>query len=69
MTRLLLTDQERQRFSAWLRAEAEGHVGMAKQMEELPNMAPMALRERQRAAAKTLIAMELDSTESMSIGP
>jgi len=48
--------------------EAENHIQMAKQMEILPGMAPMIQREKQRAAAKMLVAMELETTESMSIG-
>lgn len=68
MSGLLLTDQERIRFADWLRREVNSHREIIKQMEKLPSMAPVIEREKQRAAAKLLVAIELQSIETMTVG-
>ena len=66
---LLLTQQERDRFAAWLEHEAYVGKGLIEQMEKLgPHAAPLVAREKAEAAAALLIARKLRSTEGMSIG-
>ena len=66
---LLLTQQERDRFAAWLEHEAAVGKGLIEQMEKLgPHAGPLVAREKAEAAAALLIARKLRSTEGMSIG-
>lgn len=66
---LLLTDQERLRFAAWLEHEAATTKGIVEQMEKLgPHTAPMVARQKTEAAAALLIARKLRETHSDSIG-
>ena len=66
---LLLTQQERDRFAAWLEHEAAVGKGLIEQMEKLgPHAWPLVAREKAEAAAALLIARKLRSTEGMSIG-
>lgn len=68
MMDLLLTDQERERFAAWLEHEAATSTGLIAAMGTLPHMAPLIARETAEAAAALVIARKLRATQSMSIG-
>ena len=57
---IVLTDEERSRFSAFCYQEARQHGQMAKQMEHLGGFGE---REKQRAAAFTIVAKEIDPAE------
>lgn len=67
---MLLSDDERRRFSEYLRRDADSSTAIAEQMEKLggPPGKTLAENERRYAAAANLIADRLDATESMSIG-
>lgn len=66
---MLLTDQERERFAAWLEHEAATDAGLVEQMEKLgPQMAMLATRKKAEAAAALMIARKLRSTHGDSIG-
>jgi hypothetical protein len=66
---LLLTQQERDRFAAWLEHEAAVAKGLIEQMEKLgPHAAPLVAQEKAEAAAALVIARKLRATEGMSIG-
>lgn len=61
-----LSDEERRKFSGWLRQEATSEDAMATQFEKLRD--PVGTRHyRMKAAAKTLIANEIDTTETVTI--
>lgn len=62
---LLLTEQERERFAAWLEHEAATAKGLIEQMEKLgPAMAMLIAREKAEAAAALVIARKLRATHS-----
>lgn len=64
---LLLTDQERMRFAAWLEHDAATTQGIVEQMEKLgPHTAPMVARQKMEAAAALFIARKLRETHSDS---
>ena len=66
---LLLTDQERDRFAAWLEHEAATEEGLIEQMEKLgPHFALVVQQKKLEANASLVIARKLRSTQSMSIG-
>lgn len=66
---MLLTNEERERFAAWLEHEASTAKILIEQMEKLgPHAAPLVAREKAEAAAAMLIAAKLRATQSMSIG-
>ena len=56
MSSLMLTDEERNRFAAWLEREAETGQGIVEQ------------REKQNIAAAIIIARKLRNTHSETIG-
>lgn len=71
MSGRLLTDEERRRFATYCRQFAESCDIMAKNFEanmqnEVGKM--LAKRERARAAAYTIVADDLENTESFSVG-
>lgn len=66
---LLLTDQERERFAAWLEHEATVERGLIEQMEKLgPAFTLMVKHKATEAAAALVIAQKLRSTQSMTLG-
>jgi len=67
---MLLDDKERQKFIAWLEITAETCKGMAEQMEKLPSpaMTELVKKEKIKAGACLLIANDLRSAESLTIG-
>jgi hypothetical protein len=70
MSGLSLTDAERARFCDWLEREAHADDAQAKQLDALgPHGKVVADHKRRLAMAKLLVLRELQSIESMSIGP
>lgn len=66
---LLLTDQERDRFAAWLEHEAMTDKGIIDQLEKMgPAMAAVASHKKAEASAALLIARKLRATQGDSIG-
>lgn len=66
---MLLTEQERLRFAAWLEREASTSSALIEQMEKLgPHVAPMVVHQRAEIAASLLIAKKLRAIQSESIG-
>lgn len=66
---LLLTNQERLRFAAWLEHEAASTKSIVEQLEKLgPHTASMVALQKTEAAAALLIARKLRRTHSDSIG-
>lgn len=64
-----LTDQERNRFAAWLEHEAATDKGLLEQMEKLgPAFAVVTAHKKGEIDAALLIARKLRSIESQSIG-
>lgn len=69
MSSMLLTDQERERFAAWLEHEAGTARGMIEQLEKLgPMGAPAIAREKTEMTAALIVARKLRATHSESIG-
>lgn len=69
---MLLTDDERLRFTEYLDLESESAKGIAEQMEKLAGPAGQVLAKQERlyAAAARLIADRLRSTDSFVVsGP
>ena len=69
----MLTQADRDRFSAWLKNEAEGNRAITEQMEKMERMGrgvmgQIAKRKRAEMAACLIVAGILDSTESVEIG-
>lgn len=66
---MILTDEERNKFIAYLEMNASTSAEMIKQFEKLsgPAMIEMAKREKQKLVAYTIIANDLKSAESMTI--
>ena len=60
-----LTAEERERFAAWLEAEAESDDGLAEQLDEMDH--PFAGEWRASAAAKRRVARILRATESVDL--
>ena len=60
MSLIILTEQERDRFAAYCRQEAENHDKMSKQMEKLGGLPAGPKRERHKAIAFLLVAHEVD---------
>jgi hypothetical protein len=65
---LLLTDHERERFAAYLEAEAESADGIAAQMETIRTHEAIIKRFRLEAIAARIIAAKLRATESFTCG-
>lgn len=69
MSNLLLTQQERDRFAAWLENEAATSKLLIEQMEKLgPHALPVLNLERTEMNAAIVIARKLRNTTSESIG-
>ena len=64
-----LTDQEREKFAAYLRQEAEVSDGLAKQMTAMPGVGDIAKKYRTEAAASFIVAGILTGGESMEARP
>lgn len=66
---MLLTDQERARFVAYLESDASDSEGMAEQMGKFggPPQQALAKKLRMEAAACKIVAAKLKATESMEV--
>jgi len=66
----LLDAKERLRFSVYCRQQAESCKEIAKQMDKMvqPIGGVLAKREQAKAHAYTIVAMDLESIEDMTIG-
>ena len=64
---LVLSARERKRFVAYLRCDAAADVEMVEYAEKLPGLSHMVERLKGRAAAKRIVADELDSIEEMTV--
>lgn len=60
-----LSAEERERFAAWLEAEAATDEMLVKQMERLG--IPLAVERSRDAAAKLRVARQLRQTEGMGL--
>lgn len=67
---MILTQQQRDLFAAWLEREASSAEAIAKPMEQLPGLvgAHLAKQELDYAAAARLIADRLRKTHSETVG-
>ena len=71
---MILDDHERLRFIRYCKSEAESSKAMALQMEKLSGhgvgIAELTKRERSKAAAYTIVAMDLSSMSTVeTVGP
>jgi hypothetical protein len=72
---IMLTDEERRKFSAYLKQEAESDRGIAEQLEKLHDQMHMAAplkdamskKMKTEMAAKLIVASIIDRTESASL--
>ena len=65
-----LTDQEREKFAAYLRQEAEVSDGLAKQAKTIPGVGDaIAKKLGTEAAASMIVAGILTAGESMELRP
>jgi transcription initiation factor TFIIIB Brf1 subunit/transcription initiation factor TFIIB len=64
---MLFSDDERRRFSEWLRQEATTAKQLIEQMEKLPIGSALAKGEKIYAAACVVIASRLEKTETVTI--
>jgi len=67
---VILDDHEREKFIAYCRRNAESSKAMLKQFELLPmgQISELVERQRLKAVAYEIVANDLASTESQSIG-
>jgi hypothetical protein len=66
---MVLDDRERNQFVAYCRQQAASCKAMAEQLSKMPGMpAQMLMREKQRSAAYHIVAEDLNSVSSESIG-
>jgi len=65
---IILTDQERIRFAAYLEQEAATSDGLADQMDKLGGIGRLAEMYRTMAAAAQIIAKDLRGGEKTTIG-
>jgi hypothetical protein len=66
---MLLTDEERRKFAAYLKQNAESGRLIIEQFEKVGGVASMLVaREKQKCAAYLIVARELDATESFTVG-
>ena len=63
---IFLTQQERDKFSAWLEQEAQSDNVMAEQAMKLPGGEIIANHIKQRVILFSAVAMELRKIEDMS---
>lgn len=65
---VVLTKEERARFASWLKQEAATEEGLAAQMDSLGSaVAAGAKLYRTRAAAKLIVAKDLENVEEQSL--
>lgn len=62
-----LSDDERRRFAGWLYVQSDSDRTLADQMEKIGEERGAKLY-RMKAAAKKLVADELDTTETVVVG-
>ena len=67
---MLLDEKDREKFAAYCERNAESAKAMLAQFEKMPGLAmeEMAKREKQKIAAFLIVAADLRSGESVSIG-
>lgn len=65
---LLLSEQERERFAAWLEQEAATSEAVVEQMSKLTVPQAFVDKERAEANAARIIARRLRATESVAVG-
>ena len=65
---MLLTNEERERFAAYLEQEARSDLAILEQMEKSNMPAALIQKYRVEAMAAQVIAKKLRSTESETIG-
>jgi len=65
---LLLTEQEKKRFTEWLLLQASSNIGLVEQMDKV-GMAgsPLAKTMKVKADACEIIALDIMKSESISI--
>ena len=68
MAIFLLSREERLRFAAWCRHEADSNAGLAKQAEKLNAIPGLMAMLRGKEAAMRVVAKELESVEEQTIG-
>lgn len=64
---VILTQSERDKFSAWLKQDVESNRGIILQMEKLPFAALVATHKKQQMAACIIVANLLDSIEDQTV--
>jgi hypothetical protein len=62
---MMLTEAERQKFSEWLKRDAESNRLLAEQLEKMHP--PLAKQKRTEAAAELIVARILDTSEGVDI--
>jgi len=65
-TVISLTPEERAKFAAWLRQDAEADDAIARQADDI-GIKPLAKQKRYIAVAKFLVAKEIESIESFTV--
>lgn len=63
-----LTQQERDKFIAWLRQDANSNRSLIQQMQSMPGTKPIADQLKQRTAACLIVAQILDGIQEQTIG-
>lgn len=64
---MLLTEEERVKFVAFLRQEATTNDALARQLADM-NLPGLSKRKRALAAAQTIVAVEMESWHQETIG-
>ena len=69
MSEYLLSEQDRVKFARYARQFAENCVGISRQLEILggPGIDTLIQHEKQRSIAYTIVANDLENTESITI--
>lgn len=65
---ITLTQEERDKFAAWLEQNAKSDDAMAEQMTKMGGLDMVVKRMKQRAALYSLVAHELRNIESATYG-
>lgn len=65
---ILLSDEERRKFAAYLLQTATSNLGLADQAAKIRAGALIVEKLKREAAAMTIVARELLATETMSAG-
>jgi hypothetical protein len=68
MSDRLLTTEERSRFARYCREQAMSCEAIAKQMESMLHLEPVARLQRNNALAYAIVAKDLESVEEETIG-